>query len=215
MTVNFTAAAVVDRFAAVHLADVALDSAYLAADAAFRESALFTYSATSNGVSADSIAAEAKRRAAEAKIKDRNYYTAGSAVGFHAVTGMALALPGDLPVFKSRIGDVQAGPRDLQAIVKVVGQTAAKRIIGDSATLGDAFSALLAAKVEKESTPAPVKVTTVADLLAAMNNILTGAVDRTDWTAEDKAAAKAMASTLTRVSLPVQGKPSAPVSIAA
>lgn len=178
---------------------------------AFRLSAETTLSAIESGDSAVAIATAAKDAIKAGRAKAGTLYTSDSAIGFHALTGLALRLPGELPNIETYAGEVTVLPSDVQTAIKNLGQRKARAIITAGDSLPDVYAemikagkALKAAKKESaettdetdESAETSKPVTSVSEMIRAAEAILAGAVKREDWTAADHAAAASLVNLL-------------------
>jgi hypothetical protein len=118
-----------------------------AADAAFKVSAVQTALLLDKvkTSSTTKVAAAVAKRVEAGEADARTAYTSATAIGWHAMTGRMLALPGDAPTFTLATGvSVAVHPFELQRMVKVVGQTEAATILGASKSVGDAYRGLVA-----------------------------------------------------------------------
>lgn len=209
-----TIAATIDAQIAAFQAKQGVAAAEKVANSTFRESAELAQSAIESGHTAKNIGAAGLAAVAEGRTPKGSIYTSGPAVGFHALTGLALRLSGDLGQVATPYGYADVLPQDVQTLIKKCTQKVARPIIDAAIASGaDLPSTLVklhkaAAKVKAEravlgqsddddnetTDKAEEKsAPTVAEQILAATNILTAAVGRADWTAADVAAATALA----------------------
>lgn len=174
----------------------------------FTRSAIGTAQAIDTlNLSTVAIADGVKARVDSGEVSARNVYTSNVGVGFHAMTGRFLLLPGDLP--QDRNG-APVDPRDVQTVVKRVGQTKALAIIGKSgAHKSGAWKALKSADASKSKSTsnadkgkgkgksAPV---TFASLMQSAAQLIAGASKRPVETVADADALDALVKALGELS---------------
>lgn len=127
-----------------------------ATESAFTHSATTTHYALAAGASALGIARAVKVRTDAGEIDASLVYTSDVSVGFHALTGAYLLLPGDAPTELVRFTDKPQpmAPESIQALIKKVGQTLARPAVEGAKDKGSAHRALLRALASKpKATP--------------------------------------------------------------
>lgn len=141
---------VVSLLVATGNAEAARADASNTADESFTASAVATARLLASGVSAVKVARAVKAEVSAGRADARYAYGSDPAVGFHGATGRFLLLTGDMPTVRLVSGaTVPVTPREIQLMIKALGQTATDAILKGAKDKSAAFRGMESACVAK------------------------------------------------------------------